>query len=98
MGQLEKYGLYVLCLVIFLILGVTIWGGGEVPANPGRTTSAAIHAPGSPPAASPQPAPRPSEGSTLPRTLQDLLAPGAGSGGPARAANATNGGTNAAGP
>ena len=26
MGQLEKYGLYVLCLVIFLILGVTIWG------------------------------------------------------------------------
>lgn len=32
MGQLEKYGLYVLCLVIFLILGVTIWGGGEPPA------------------------------------------------------------------
>ncbi len=31
MGQLEKYGLYVLCLVIFLILGVTIWGGGELP-------------------------------------------------------------------
>lgn len=31
MGQLEKYGLYVLCLVIFLILGVTIWGGGDVP-------------------------------------------------------------------
>lgn len=28
MGQLEKYGLYVLCLVIFLILGVTIWGPG----------------------------------------------------------------------
>jgi LysM repeat protein len=27
MGQLEKYGLYVLCLVIFLILGVAIWGG-----------------------------------------------------------------------
>ena len=26
MGQLEKYGLYVLCLVIFLILGVAIWG------------------------------------------------------------------------
>jgi LysM repeat protein len=36
MGQLEKYGLYVLCLVIFLILGVAIWGGPEVgPA--GRT-------------------------------------------------------------
>ena len=35
MGQLEKYGLYVLCLVIFLILGVTIWGGDEVaPARP----------------------------------------------------------------
>jgi len=32
MGQLEKYGLYVLCLVIFLILGVTIWGDGAVPA------------------------------------------------------------------
>jgi LysM repeat protein len=31
MGQLEKYGLYVLCLVIFLILGVTIWGGGDTP-------------------------------------------------------------------
>ena len=26
MGQLEKYGLYVLCLVIFLILGVAMWG------------------------------------------------------------------------
>lgn len=33
MGQLEKYGLYVLCLVIFLILGVTIWGGGELPQS-----------------------------------------------------------------
>jgi LysM repeat protein len=33
MGQLEKYGLYVLCLVIFMILGVTIWGGGEVPSG-----------------------------------------------------------------
>jgi len=32
MGQLEKYGLYVLCLVIFLILGVAIWGGDAVPA------------------------------------------------------------------
>ena len=27
MGQLERYGLYVLVLVIFLILGVAIWGG-----------------------------------------------------------------------
>jgi len=33
MGQLEKYGLYVLCLVIFLILGVTIWGGDLPDAN-----------------------------------------------------------------
>jgi LysM repeat protein len=36
MGQLEKYGLYVLCLVIFLILGVTIWGGGDLQASPRR--------------------------------------------------------------
>jgi len=36
MGQLEKYGLYVLCLVIFLILGVTIWGGGDLPQNLNR--------------------------------------------------------------
>jgi LysM repeat protein len=34
MGQLEKYGLYVMCLVIFLILGVTLWGE---PANASRT-------------------------------------------------------------
>lgn len=33
MGQLEKYGLYVLCLVICLILGVAIWGG-----DPGSST------------------------------------------------------------
>lgn len=33
MGQLEKYGLYVLCLVIFLILGVAIWGGENEPAT-----------------------------------------------------------------
>ena len=41
MGQLEKYGLYVLCLVIFLILGVTIWGGGDAQASlrRGPTTS-----------------------------------------------------------
>ncbi len=30
MGQLEKYGLYVLCLLIFLILGVTLWGWTNV--------------------------------------------------------------------
>lgn len=34
MGQLEKYGLYVLCLLIFLILGVTLMGSGTVEANP----------------------------------------------------------------
>lgn len=33
MGQLEKYGLYVLCLVIFLILGVAIWGGDPAGAQ-----------------------------------------------------------------
>ena len=37
MGQLEKYGLYVLCLVIFLILGVAIWGGDPTaPTQPGK--------------------------------------------------------------
>lgn len=46
MGQLEKYGLYVLCLVIFLILGVTIWGGGDAPAPGQRTPAVAMHAPG----------------------------------------------------
>ncbi|MCA8965128.1 MAG: LysM peptidoglycan-binding domain-containing protein [Planctomycetes bacterium] len=40
MGQLEKYGLYVLCLVIFLILGVAIWGGGDVPPQGGRRAAA----------------------------------------------------------
>ena len=34
MGQLERYGLYVLCLVIFLILGVAIWGGDPAQAAP----------------------------------------------------------------
>ena len=29
MGQLEKYGLYVLVVVIVLILGVAIWGDGR---------------------------------------------------------------------
>ena len=49
MGQLEKYGLYVMCLVIFLILGVTLWGE---PANATRTAGreeAAMHAGGSGP-------------------------------------------------
>jgi len=33
MGQLERYGLYVLVLVIFLILGVAIWGGEPQAGN-----------------------------------------------------------------
>jgi LysM repeat protein len=47
MGQLEKYGLYVLCLVIFLILGVTIWGGGEAPTPrmPAQPIRADVNAP-----------------------------------------------------
>jgi LysM repeat protein len=36
MGQLEKYGLYVLCLVIFLILGVAIWGGEPQASGGGQ--------------------------------------------------------------
>ncbi len=36
MGQLERYGLYVLCLVIFLILGVAIWGGDPQAAGTGN--------------------------------------------------------------
>lgn len=32
MGQLERYGLYVLCVVIFLILGVALWGGDPAMA------------------------------------------------------------------
>lgn len=39
MGQLEKYGLYVLCLVIFLILGVAIWGDPEVQRAPSSGTA-----------------------------------------------------------
>jgi nucleoid-associated protein YgaU len=70
MGQLEKYGLYVLCLVIFLILGVTIWGGGEVAA--GKSPAVAINAPGGTTGA------RSSDGgsSTAPRSRSlDLLLP-----------------------
>jgi LysM repeat protein len=44
MGQLEKYGLYVLCLVIFLILGVTIWGNPERVAGSERSPSVAMRA------------------------------------------------------
>lgn len=72
MGQLEKYGLYVLCLVIFLILGVAIWGGGELPRDPQR--------PGGPPASELKAriggasAARPAE-AALPPDLEALLRP-----------------------
>jgi LysM repeat protein len=52
MGQLEKYGLYVLCLVIFLILGVAIWGGDPAPAAGAQMPLA-----GNPPASRGQPGP-----------------------------------------
>ncbi len=39
MGQLEKYGLYVMCLVIFLILGVSLWDVGEPPSPAKQTPS-----------------------------------------------------------
>ena len=64
MGQLEKYGLYVLCLVIFLILGVALWG--EPAAGAESSTKNAVAPKG------------PAAGSVLPSTgdipLRDLLA------------------------
>ena len=36
MGQLERYGLYVLVVVIFLILGVAIWGEDPGVSRPGQ--------------------------------------------------------------
>lgn len=54
MGQLEKYGLYVLCLVIFMILGVALWGDPATLAaerGASRGGSAPIRAPGQTPAA-----------------------------------------------
>lgn len=44
MGQLEKYGLYVMCLVIFLILGVTLWGEPATARSPAARENATIHA------------------------------------------------------
>lgn len=44
MGQLEKYGLYVLCLVIFLILGVTIWGEPAAALKKTHSDNVAIRA------------------------------------------------------
>ncbi|MHC5062530.1 MAG: LysM peptidoglycan-binding domain-containing protein [Planctomycetota bacterium] len=44
MGQLERYGLYVLVLVIFLILGVAIWGD-EPQASDGTGGGSSIMVP-----------------------------------------------------
>jgi nucleoid-associated protein YgaU len=44
MGQLERYGLYVLCLVIFLILGIAIWGDSPVPVIPKDAPGASLTA------------------------------------------------------
>ena len=42
MGQLERYGLYVLCLVIFLILGIAIWGDNAGAVVVEGTTSQSL--------------------------------------------------------
>ncbi|MEE9126654.1 MAG: LysM peptidoglycan-binding domain-containing protein [Planctomycetota bacterium] len=42
MGQLERYGLYVLCLVIFLILGIAIWGDNSGAVVPQGTESQSL--------------------------------------------------------
>ncbi len=83
MGQLEKYGLYVLCLVIFLILGVTIWGDGGVsaarraPATSGLNASSSASASASP-SAGPRGAdlarPTPAGNAGVPN-LQELMRP-----------------------
>lgn len=89
MGQLEKYGLYVLCLVIFLILGVTIWGGGD--ASPGnRSPAVPILAPGG----SGQATPPAAQASALNRTLEELLSSGApaAQGGPGKSTGSNAGG------
>ena len=44
MGQLERYGLYVLCLVIFLILGIAIWGDNAGAVVVEGTTSQSLRA------------------------------------------------------
>lgn len=55
MGQLERYGLYVLVVVIFLILGVAIWGGDPASgqeAGPGSVPGAGLSVTESPPGGS----------------------------------------------
>ncbi|MHC4514636.1 MAG: LysM peptidoglycan-binding domain-containing protein [Planctomycetota bacterium] len=46
MGQLERYGLYVLCLVIFLILGIAIWGDSPQPMVPPDTGNESLEVTG----------------------------------------------------
>lgn len=65
MGQLEKYGLYVLCLVIFLILGVTLWGGGDTPA-PSRKQEAQTTIRAANPGVAPAPGPTAPPANTTP--------------------------------
>lgn len=42
MGQLERYGLYVLCIVISLILGIAIWGGDPAVPETGLRDGASL--------------------------------------------------------
>jgi LysM repeat protein len=56
MGQLEKYGLYVLCLLIFLIAGVSIWGAGDLPVPPAKTPPVGLSAPAVGPGSAEKPA------------------------------------------
>jgi len=90
MGQLEKYGLYVLCLVIFLILGVTIWGGGDVQA--GKTPPASIRAPNGPTSAPPSTAGKDGHLRSLAETLLEPAPTGGPRpGGPAKDAGKDGG-------
>jgi LysM repeat protein len=71
MGQLEKYGLYVLCLVIFLILGVTLWGGGDAVTPQRHQVASTGSARGTTPQSAPVNATAPSAGSTFDLLLGD---------------------------
>lgn len=71
MGQLEKYGLYVLCLLIFLIFGVTLWGAPEIKAGQkdgaGKIENAKLESRGG--GANPTPV------GTATNSMRDLVAP-----------------------
>lgn len=93
MGQLEKYGLYVLCLVIFMILGVALWGDpASMAAERGRREGARLSAQG---AADPKAAAKPA--ATVPGLNLDALFDGKGGAAPTPQArgseNAGNGGS-----